>query len=233
MNIARSAFRRIGIGTALATLATLLFGATSVEAQTLTDIVLSRISGDGNTINEGWNTRGNETSVSNLYLLNGDTFVNSGNSAATSIAVALNTPGTYTFNFAGENVNSNTAPQLAINFFFNGNASSPGISARGLDGGGFAPNGGTTNLPDFTPVAGSNSLSFNSNGFLITLTNYSYQTASGTDQVSSFNNAPNGLGDTIGTFTLSVAPATVPEVSSVLLVTLGGLLGGDAIRRKK
>ncbi len=216
----------------LAAGAVLLASNSSVHAQSLTDITLSRLNGAGDTINEGWNTRGNDF-VSNLYLLSGGSFVNNGNVAQTSIAIDLSTPGTYTFGFAGENVNSNTVPELNINFFLNGNAANPRISARGLPGGGFSPNGGITNTPTFAGVAGANSLSFNDNGLLITLTDFSYDTDSGADQVTSFNNAPGGTGDTVGTFTLNVAPVTVPEVSPLILLALGGTVGAIATRRKK
>jgi len=72
--------------------ALLVFGA-PVNAQTLTNITLFRTDGNGNTIGEGYNTRGNETSISNVYLLSGVTPVNSGNGAAASIAINLSAPG--------------------------------------------------------------------------------------------------------------------------------------------
>ena len=82
----------------------------------ITDIVVFRQNASGDTVSEGWNTRGGD-SVSNLYLQSGSTFVNSGNAGATRISLALTAPGTYTYSFFGENVNTNTGLSLGINFF--------------------------------------------------------------------------------------------------------------------
>lgn len=226
-------FRRAVTALSLTAVITTLVFASSAQAQSLTDITLSRLNGSGNTINEGWNTRGGD-SISNLYLLNGITPVNAGNGSGASIAIDLSTTGTYTFGFFGENVNNNTVPELSINLFFNSNAANPRISAFGLPGGGFSPHGGTGNTPPFSSVAGANSLSFDNNGLRITLTNFSYDTDSGADQVNSFINTPNGLGDTVGTFTLNVAPiVVVPEMSPLALLALGSIVGGICYRRKK
>ena len=56
----------------------------------MTDIVLFRLDGNNNTINEGWNTRGSafdNGGISNLYLLSGGTFVNSGDGAGVNLAL--------------------------------------------------------------------------------------------------------------------------------------------------
>lgn len=193
------------------------------SAQTLTDIVLFRTNGGGNTISEGWNTRGSD-GVSNLYLTTGGNDVNSGNGAATNVAINLSLPGTYTFSFAGDNVNGNTTPQLGLNFFFNNNATTPRISARGIGTGAFSALSGTTNTPGFGTVPGSGSLSFSDSGLSITLSAFTYQTTSGADLVTSFNNAPGGTADSVGSFTLTVAPVTVPEVSPLSLLALGGVI---------
>jgi hypothetical protein len=224
------------VRTVFAALALVSIAATSAQAQTLTDIVLFRADANGSTISEGWNTRGGDF-ISNLYLTSGGNFINSGNETGVPVALDLSVPGSYTFGFFGENVNSNTAPPLSLNLFFNGNAATPSISARGVNGGGFFPNSSaSTSLPNFGIVPGANTLSFSNNGRQITLSAFTYQTATGTDQVSSFTNTPNGLGDTIGSFTLtvtSIAPSAAPEPSTFALLAFGSIAGVVAARRRK
>lgn len=219
--------------------ASVLFAQPAAYAQTLTDITLVRLDSNNNTLSppEGFNTRGSSFDgglVSNLYLLSNGVFVNNGDGSGVNLAIALNTPGTYTFAFAGENVNNNTNTPLGINFFFNNNITTPGISARGPQSGGFVANGNATNTPSFAPVAGANTLSFFNNGRQITLTNFAFQTTGGPDQVSSFNNVSNGLSDTNGTFTLTVSGgAAAPEPGSFTLLGTGLVpLAGLIARRR-
>ena len=110
----------------------------------------------------------------------------------------------------------------------------PGVSARGPQSGGFVANGGTTNTPTFASVAGANTLSFSSGGRQITLSNFAFQTTGGPDLVSSFNNAPNGFGDTNGTFTLTVTDGATgaPEPASFALLGTG-LLGMMGIYKRR
>jgi hypothetical protein len=204
----------------------------TARAQTLTDVVLFRTDANGNTISEGWNTRGGDF-VSNLYLKSGADFINSGNGAAASIAIDLSVPNVYTFSFVGDNVNDNTTPPLGINFFFNNNASTPDISARGPQSGGFSANGATTNTPTFGTVAGANTLTFFNNGRQITLSAFSYQATGGPDQSSSFNNASNGVSDTNGTFTLTVSATAAPEPATLAILTPVLIGAGIVMRRRR
>ncbi len=103
---------------AVAALALPLYHASVAHAQVITDIVLFRQNTNGDTVNEGWNTRGTDF-ISNLYLKSGDTFINSGDAAATRISLSLTAPGTYTYSFFGENVNTNTGLSLGVNLFTN------------------------------------------------------------------------------------------------------------------
>jgi hypothetical protein len=201
-----------------------------IKAQTLTDISLFRLDSSGNTNAEGWNTRGNDT-ISNVYLISGGNFVNSGNSASASIAIDLSVPGTYVFSFVGNNVNTNTATQIGMNFFFNNDALTPGISVRGTGPGSFVANGGVTNTPLFATVAGANTLTFGGSQ-QVTLTDFTYQTNSGIDQVTSFNNVPGDTGDTIGSFTLIVGSVGVPEAPALPLLLLGSLTGIAVVFRR-
>ena len=214
----------------------------AARAQTLTDITLFRLDGSNNTGGEGFNTRGSSfdnDGVSNLYLLSGGSFVNSGDGNGVNLAIALSTPGTYAFAFVADNVNTNTNTPLGINFFFNNNMATPGISARGPQGGGFVANGNLTNTPAFFgtagKVAGANTLTFSDSGRQITLSNFAFQTTGGPDQVSAFNNAPNGFSDTNGSFTLTVTGSAAPEPGSIALFALVGMpaLGMIARRRRK
>lgn len=200
----------------VAALALPLFSIASASAQTITDIVLFRQNASGDTINEGWNTRGGDF-VSNLYLQSGSTFLNSGNGAAARISLDLTAPGTYTYSFFGENVNDNTGLSLGINFFTN-NSTSPAISARGANGGGFTASNRVTNDVFFNAVTGANTLSFGANGQTVTLSAFTFDTTSDADTVSSFNNAPNGLDDTVGSFTLTVGAVSVPEAGTLTLL---------------
>ena len=206
------------------------------NAQTVTDITLFRLDSNNNTINEGANTRGlsfDSDQISNLYLKSGGSFINNGDGAGVNVAIDLSVPATYTFSFAMENVNGNTGPQLGINFFFNNNAATPSISARGLSGGGFVADSGLTNTPSFTQVAGANALTFFNAGRQITLSSFSYQTTGGLDQVQSFNNTPGGGPDTNGTFTLTVTGAAAPEPSALALLLPVLPLAGGFLRRRK
>ena len=218
---------------ATVTLGLLGLAAPAAHAQTVTDITLVRLDGNNNTIQEGSNTQGGD-GISNLYLKSGTNFINSGDGAGVNIALALSVPATYTYSFAMENVNNNTNTPLGINFFFNNNATNPGISARGPQSGGFVANGGLTDTPAFGVVAGANTLTFFNNGRQITLSNFVFQTTGGPDQVSSFNNVPNGLSDTNGSFTLTVTNgAAAPEPGSVALLFTGVLpLAGLVARRR-
>jgi hypothetical protein len=208
------------------------FAVSSAQAQTLTDLVLFRSDTNGNTIQEGWNTVGADA-ISNLYLTSGVTPVNSGNAAGASVAIDLSAPGSYTFSFAGDNVNTNTTPPLAINFFFNNNVSTPGISARGVTGGGFFANSGNTNTPPFGQVTGANTLTFTNNGLQIALTAFTFNT-NGANLVSPFNNTPGGTNDSTGSFTLTVTRVTAaPEASSLAFLALGSGIGSGVVKLRR
>lgn len=209
--------------------------AAPAHAQILTDIVLFRVDGSGNSVFEGWHTRGND-SISNLYLFNGASKINTGNGAGVSIALDLSVPGTYTYTFAAENANANTNTELGINFFFGG-LQTPAISALGVNGTGtFVANGNTTNRPDppFSSVAGANTLFTTLSGRTVTVTDFRYNTNSGLNLVQSYDDTPGGTTDTTGTITLTVAPTVVPEAGTLaLLLPALGVLGAVIGKRKR
>lgn len=217
---------------ALAAVSLLVCGAAASRAQTITDITLFRQNAAGDSISEGWNSRGGD-GISNLYLKSGASFINSGNGAAARITLDVSSPGTYTYSFFGENVNGNTAPSLGINFFAN-NAATPAISARGANDGTFTASSRTTSGVVFEAVAGANALSFTNVGRQITLSAFTYNTTSGGDFVQSFNNVPGGTTDTIGSFTLSVSGgAAVPESGTFALVLPSLILLGGVVARRR
>ncbi len=220
------------VAATVAALALLLGHATASHAQVITDISLFRQNATGDTITEGWNTRGAD-SISNLYLKSGDNFINSGDASLARISLNLTVPGTYTYSFFGENVNANTTPSLGINFFTNNATNTPTISARGANGGGFIASNRSTSDVFFTAVTGANTLSFSTAGRQVVLSAFTYNTTSGTDLVQSFNNVSGGTTDTTGSFTLTVTTA-VPESGTLALLGFALLpVALGVVRRRK
>lgn len=224
---------------AVAALSLVLCHAGTSRAQTITDIVLFRQDANGNTISQGWNTRGGDF-VGNLYLKSGSTlvggaFINSANDASTRISLDVSTPGTFTYSFVGNDVVTSNAT-LGINFFANNNTAAPAITARGANGGVFTASNATTSGVAFEALTGANTLTFNSNGRQITLSAFSYNTPTSTDLVQSFQTTPGDTTDTTGSFTLTVSSAAVvPEANTGMLALLAGVpaFGISLLRKRK
>ena len=174
-------------------------------------------------------------------------FLNSGNSSATNIDIAL-TAGTYTFLIYGETVTTSLDPlqHFVLNLYFDGNQAAPDISglygpdcptvcaasdSNGLDLFGDSGLGGNANAKE------AGTLAYASGGTTVELTNFTWNVGQGVDEVWSHwdNTAPynNGSGtpDFVGEVMLKVT--AVPEPATLSLFALGLLGLGFAAWRQK
>lgn len=206
----------------------------SSQATTLFGVVNLSTDFSGNAVGDQvWNTVGGD-GLYNLYLDEGSGFVNTGDGAGASVNILL-TPGVHTFSIYGEPGLSST--NWGLNLFFNGNASTPGISARNLQGAAAAlavANGGSTfALDGTTSVAGANTLTFIDGGTIVTLTGYSWNLPASADLVSGFDTTPSGNADFFGSFTLEVT-SDIPEPAAWQAGLLGlAMLAAHASLRRK
>lgn len=185
-----------------------------------------------------WNTKGGD-SVVNIFVSSGtglaDPFINGPSDANTAVSIPLNL-GTYNFTlFAGS---GGVLPNHAINLFFNGNNSAPGISAVAATRTSigtipsFGANASVTTkaLDGFANVPGAGALSYLDGTRLITLTSYYWAAPSvfNADRISApFGDpgyvAPGGGADWVGQITLTVIQVPEPSVAGILLLGLLGL----------
>jgi hypothetical protein len=203
-------------------------------AATLTGLIQFSANGSGLPSGEVWNTLGGDSNY-NLYVNYNATYLNSGDGAGASVSLVL-TPGIYTFVILGEPGNIDT--YSALNLFFDGNNTNPGISVIQAAGGpGFSANGNSTLALNGAAVAGANSLVYNGSGSTVTLLDYGWFPAipvGNFDSVSSFDNVPSGLNDMTGYIVLDVAASTqVPEPGTLSVAALGvvALVAGRLRRR--
>ena len=184
-----------------------------------------------------WNTQAGD-GFYNLYVApsaSGSLF-NSGNSASTSVAMSLS-PGTNTFFLFGEPGSEQS--HFALNLFFNGNNSAPGISVFAAQDDEISPaypafsansNASTLTLAVVGGVGGAGTLVFVDGSTVVTLTNYSWSRPAvfQTDRVSGFDSSPSGANDFVGQLTLQVriSDTAVPEPATALLLGLGLLAVG-------
>ena len=190
-----------------------------------------------------WNTLGNEISFANIYLTQPNagynaSFVNSGNGNGASVSYAL-TPGSYQFYFFVMGFWDNNPGQYALNLFFSGDNTSPGISGYSpADVNSLSPVG--AGLPTLslngsnTTVPAPGSLSFISGGLMVTLAGYGFGQPGvfggpALDRVGNLDSNPDLALDSVGVFTLNVT--SVPEPSTLAF----GILGSSLIflRRRK
>ncbi len=218
------------------------------SAERLTGIGLFGAFAGGTSDLSYWNTRGGDIWF-NLYLKDGGSWVNSGDSSA-SIDIPLSR-GVYTYELFAQ-VGITAKSYVGLNLFFDGNGDDPLISGLiatdtfspiGLN---VIPNSSllTPNLPGDAIAAGAGTLQFFTNGLNYQLSAFSlYKPNSAPapgdsispavgNYVRPYNNTPDILGskDYHGYFTLLVTP----EPSPGLLAGLGlGLLALAARFRRR
>lgn len=185
--------------------------------------------------NTGWYNTFGPDGGKNGYVVVGSNvnggFINSGNSAATMISVNLATPGDYRL-YVYFDGNEIYPPRdfWGVNLFFNGNNSSPGISAYGVPRGAgestpaFSANfGNTLNLQANTNVAGSGTLLYQSGSEKVILTGYSVTHGIyNVDRVNNFSLGASGRLDHVTVLDLRVVPepATLTALGGGLLALL-------------
>src|SRR2546430_7233115 len=192
--------RLTGVLAALASAALLLVAAEVGNATTLSGVIEFSTDATGAADNSQlWNTLGGDVFF-NLYVKSGDVrtgggaFLNSGNAGSASISITL-ALGANTFTIFGEQI---TDPlNFGLNFFFNGNNATPGISVKAPEDTvgpptpppAFLPNSSPSTLKlDGSPVAGAGTLIFVDGLTTVTLTDYSFshQNVFKQDQVDQF-----------------------------------------------
>lgn len=174
-----------------------------------------------------FNTLGNEASFANMYVTQPNAgynapLINSGNGSSASIAYAL-TPGSYEFYFFQMGFWDNNPGNYALNLFFNGDNTNPGIAAYSPANtstataipAGLATVSLSVALNIYVPSPGS--LVYTANGLSVTLTAYGFGEPGvfggpPADRVGNLNSLPDGYTDSVGRFTLSVV--AVPEPSA-------------------
>jgi hypothetical protein len=186
-----------------------------------------------------WNTLGSDGWF-NLYVTQpnsglGGAFLNAGNAAGTSISQILN-PGTYQFYFFGEP--GGDTGFAGLNLFFDGDDTNPGISVYGPTDHSpsppfstFAANSGpnTLTLDALSLVPGAGTLTYVSGDTTVTLMDYQWSTPEvyGVDRVQGYDDFPTGAPDFVGSITLEVSTAAVPEPTS--MATLGLIACGMGV----
>ena len=225
-----------------AVLTALVVSAPAIQAgaQQLSGAIVYAADGAGNPNSDGWNTLGGDA-VNNIYMKQGASFINGpGNGADARISVNLTAPGIYTFTMFGDGGSQNN--QHALNLFFDGNDTTPRISALApTDTTGtttaFAANGNANSrsLNYSGSIPAANTTSFSELGRTISLTAFRWSTPSVANQdvVSPFTIAPNGTLDYTGTFTLRVTTSGTPEPGSFALLGATVLAGAGFMRRRR
>lgn len=152
-----------------------------------------------------WNTLGGD-SYYNLWLAqNADSTlpVNGPSDNLAGINISLEAGASYQFYIFGQPGPGLITGFNGLNLFFDGNGSTPGISAFGTtNSSGFLPNGGSTFTLQGTPVAGSGRTFYRSGGVLVVLTGYDWKTPATPpgDVCQAFVFSPGGGPDYVGSF---------------------------------
>jgi hypothetical protein len=169
--------------------------------------------GDWNGSYDYWDTLGDDQAY-NVYLFTGPTsapkFLNSGNSDDSLNPRIKLTPGTNTYQFAIDVLDSDpSTPYVGINLFFNDNRDTNQITAvvRSGGGGDFSVVKPTaTTYGEGGETAGSGALSYTNGDLTVTLTGFCIS-ASTPKIVSGYDNSAGDDSNFVGHFTLTVTPA--------------------------
>lgn len=165
-----------------------------------------------------WNTLADGPHYDLWLALNpdGTSPVNGPSDAESAIVIPLVAGHAHTFYIFGQpgtGINFN-----GLNLFFEGNASTPGISVFGAtNGSAFAPDGGTTLTLAGVAAAGSGRSFYSSGSVITVLQGYAWN-APGTppgDVCQAFEFSPGGGQDYFGSFTLQTWPAAALTLSQI------------------
>jgi hypothetical protein len=186
-----------------------------------------------------FNTLGNEVSFANIYVTQPNSgynapFINSGNGSSVSISYAL-TPGTYDFYFFTMGFWNNNPGYYALNLFFNGDNTNPGISAYSpantSTATAIAAGLATLSLDgdNSNPVPSPGSLVYSANNLGVTLTAYGYGEPGvfggpAIDRVGNLNSQPDSYADSVGVFTLTVASVPEPSSAAIFVAAISVIL---------
>ncbi|MBZ5590464.1 MAG: hypothetical protein LAO05_18085 [Acidobacteriia bacterium] len=222
---------RIASNLALAGVVLLVTSAATAQP-TLTGMVQFSTDSAGSAVGgQVWNTLAG--GAWNLYVIQGPAggpFVNTGDGPTTSIAIPLPI-GTHSFTLNSDYSNV-AVPYMGLNLFFAGDNTNPRISVFGADGvlGGAATGGNTFTLAA-SPIPGANTLSFTTDNYRVTLSDFLYSAnVASSDRVQPFDSSPNGRNDNLVTFTLTVeALPAVPTLTTAGIAVLGLLIGAAAL----
>jgi len=143
--------------------------------------------------------------------------VNGPSDAEAGISIPLQAGKSYKYYFFGSGPCCTSSETFtALNLFFNGNGSTPGISVFGaLNTYSFVPDGNTTITLAGDPVAGSGTSFYNSGGLVVVLSGYDAN-ASATppgDVCQPFEFSPGDAPSFFGSFSLQVFPAAALSLS--------------------
>jgi hypothetical protein len=165
-----------------------------------------------------WDTMGDDQAY-NVYLFTGPIsaphFLNSGNSDDSLNPHIKLAPGTNTFQFAIDVLDSDpSTPYVGINLFFNNNTDTNEISAVVANNGSdkfSVVKPSVTTYGEGSETAGSGSLSYTEGGITATLTSFCLSTNT-PNIVGGYDNSPGSDTDFVGHFTLTVTAAqSAPE----------------------
>lgn len=174
-----------------------------------------------------WNSLGSDIPF-NLYLQQGG-FLNSGNGSGARVNTPL-AQGSNTFTYFADTF-SGSPTNYGLNLFFDGNDTTPLISAKLVGGVMSANSASSTRQLSGAFVAGAGTLSFtDALGVTYTLTQFTKTTTG--NVVRPYDNIPSLIpnSDITGTFTLL---ATAPEPGTFALAAIGLLAVAGTLARRR
>jgi hypothetical protein len=197
---------------------------TAVVVTARADLTLSGVSmfgatdaaGDWNGSYDYWDTLGDNQAY-NVYLFSGPLsapkFLNTGNSDDSLNPRIKLAPGTNTFQYAIDVLDSDPAtPYVGINLYFNNNQDTNEITAVVANSGSCkfsVVKPAATTYGESGETAGSGSLSYTNGDMTVTLTSFCISTNT-PNIVGGYDNSPGSDTDFIGHFTLTVTGAPAP-----------------------